>query len=93
MGYVYEIFDPAEKLTIVGSTTDLGKRFAAHWRAVSTKPRLGGGAPWLFDKLSANASYEPDWRAELVARQLLKKLEDELRDDRRGADWEVATDY
>jgi hypothetical protein len=93
VAYVYDIFWTEGRLSHVGSTADVPRRFGEYWRGVC---KGGFGADnsifWLNELLHREPDFEPEWEVERHPREDVVAAERRRRARRRSEGWEVATD-
>jgi hypothetical protein len=91
-GFVYDIYWPAGRLSHVGITRNLGRRFREYWRETCRGGFSAEGIFWLNERLHADPTFEPKWEVEVHPEAGLRAAERARRARRRGEGWEVATD-
>jgi hypothetical protein len=91
--YVYDIFWSEARLSHVGSTADLPRRFGEYWGGVCKGGFTADNSIfWLNEVMHREPDVEPEWCVEARPRDEVVAAERRRRAWRRSEGWEVATD-
>lgn len=90
--WVYNICDPEEKTAQVGKAENLATRLQSRWRATLAS-RFGQDCiPWLYDRLSVDACFEPEMGADPYETEAAAlAAERALRDRLESEGWHVSS--